>query len=468
MRIFKEEKGQILVFTALSMAVLLGFVGLATDVGQLFHVKRHLQTVADAAATAGALYDSYGESAVTAGKAAATANGVTDGTNGATVTINEPPLNGPNQGEAGFVEAIVSVPNSTFFMGLFGAPSVPVTARAVAGPGPGKACIYLMNSSGTDFSLQGSGTIEAPGGGTTCGVYSNSTSTASVTVNGNANYINTSYVGTMGGLSSSGHANTTPTPTTTNVPQQNPPDSLDISSDLPTDPLNSMSCIKPSGGKPYMNIAGSKYVDLLQSDLPSTIPSTGICIQGNVVLEGTSADPGGTLTLPAGLYVFTGQVGIGNNVDGSAGITLDINGDTGPSTEKILTVTSTTSVKLTAPQRDPGAGNPELGCTATGGACWGILFAAPPTNTETFDIQWGSSGNATTCLTVNQSDASDLHFDGLIDAPGVNVSLQDQGGYALVTGMVVGSLELKTGLLCVDNYAEAHRYSLLTSISLVE
>jgi len=467
MRIVKEEKGQILVFTALSMAVLLGFVGLATDVGQLFHVKRHLQTVADAAATAGALYDSYGVSAVTAGQAAAKANGVTDGVSGATVTINEPPLNGPNVGEAGFVEAIVSVPNNTFFMGLFGTPTVSVTARAVAGPGPGKACIYLMNSSGTDFSLQGSGTVEAPGGGTTCGVYSNSTSTASVTVNGNANDINTSYVGTMGGLSSSGNANTTPTPTTTNVPQQNPPDSMDLSSSLPS--LSSFAkCITPSGGKPLVNISGSKYVDLLQSDLPSSIPSTGICISGNVVLEGTSADPGGTLKLPAGLYVFTGQVGIGNNVDGSAGITLDINGDGNPPSENILTVMSTTNVKLTAPPRDPPPGNPELGCTATGGACWGILFAAPPSNDETFNIQWGSSGNASTCLTVNQSDASDLHFDGLIDAPGVNVSLQDEGGYALVTGMVVGSLELKTGLLCVDNYAEAHRYSLLTSISLVE
>ena len=40
MRILKEESGQVLVVTALSMFVLLGFVGFATDVGNLLRVRR--------------------------------------------------------------------------------------------------------------------------------------------------------------------------------------------------------------------------------------------------------------------------------------------------------------------------------------------------------------------------------------------------------------------------------------------
>ncbi len=460
MRIAKEESGQVLVFTALSIALLLGFVGLATDVGQLFHVRRHLQTVADAAATAGALYDSYGESSVTAGKNAATANGVTDGVNGATVTINEPPLHGPNIGETGFVEAIVSVPNNTFFMSLFGTPTVSVTARAVAGPGPGRACIYLMNTSGTDFSLQGSGTVEAPGGGTTCGIYSNSTSSNSVSVSGTANYINTAYVGTMGGLQASGNSsnsNTGPTPTTTYVPSMNPPDSLDLTLPNPS----TMTCITPSGTQ-LQNITGTKYTVLLQTDLPSSIPTGGLCISGNVMLQGTST---AQLVLPPGLYVFTGQVGIGNYVTGN-GITLDINGDNGPSIENVLSVTSTTQVYLSAPAP---VNKTDSGCTAVGGGCYSVIFAAPTTNNETFNIQWGSSSaSASSCQSLSASTAATLGFSGLIDAPDVNVYLQDQGGYALLTGMVVGSLDLKTGLLCVDNYAEANRYSPMTTISLVE
>ena len=457
MRTVKEESGQILVFTALSIALLLGFVGLATDVGQLFHVKRHLQIAADAAATAGALYESYGESAVTAGQAAATANGVANGVDGAKVFINEPPLNGPNVGQSGFVEAIVSTPNNTIFMSLFGTPTVSVVARAVAGPGPGRACIYLMNSTGTDFSLQGSAAVEAPGDKQTCGIYSNSTSSDSVSVSGQGNNIYTAFVGTMGGLSAGGNSNTIPTPVTTNVPQQSPPSSLDLT--LP-DP-STMKCITPSGSSTKIN--STYYTTLLQSDLPSgSTLSSAVCISGNVMLAGTSTGSG-MLTLPAGLYVFTGQVGIGNYVTGT-GITLDINGDSGPSIENILSVTSTTNVNLVAPSPGPG----DSGCKASGGACWSVLLAAPTTNDETFNIQWGSSGNANTCQTLSETTAAGLGFDGIIDAPDVNVTMQDEGGYAMITGMVVGTLQMQTGFLCVDNYSVTNRYSPLSTISLVE
>ena len=58
MKFKKNESGQVLVLTALSMSALLGFVGLATDVGVLFRVRHNLQIAADAAATTAALYQS--------------------------------------------------------------------------------------------------------------------------------------------------------------------------------------------------------------------------------------------------------------------------------------------------------------------------------------------------------------------------------------------------------------------------
>src|SRR5438045_5239496 len=102
-----DETGQVLVIAALSMTVLLGFVGLATDVGVLFCTRRTTQSAADAAAVAGALdylYNGSSSKAIAAGKAAATANGVTDGTGSAVVTISVPAADGPNAGTAGYIE----------------------------------------------------------------------------------------------------------------------------------------------------------------------------------------------------------------------------------------------------------------------------------------------------------------------------------------------------------------------------
>ena len=54
-RNWKDDKGQVLVLTALCMTMLLGFMAFAVDMGLLFHTKRNIQIAADAAAIAGAL-----------------------------------------------------------------------------------------------------------------------------------------------------------------------------------------------------------------------------------------------------------------------------------------------------------------------------------------------------------------------------------------------------------------------------
>jgi Flp pilus assembly protein TadG len=50
----RDERGQAIVLTVLSLVVLLGMAALVLDVGAWFHQKRHLQATADAAALAGA------------------------------------------------------------------------------------------------------------------------------------------------------------------------------------------------------------------------------------------------------------------------------------------------------------------------------------------------------------------------------------------------------------------------------
>jgi len=80
MKIFRDEDGQLMVFTALGMIMLLGLVALAVDVSLLFRAKRQAQIAADAGAIAGALELEYNgaSNVVTNSQNAALANGMTN------------------------------------------------------------------------------------------------------------------------------------------------------------------------------------------------------------------------------------------------------------------------------------------------------------------------------------------------------------------------------------------------------
>jgi uncharacterized membrane protein len=64
-----RESGQVIVFVAVLMVVLVAVVGLVTDGGMLFTQRRDLQNVADAAALAGAMQVDEGEYRASGGTA---------------------------------------------------------------------------------------------------------------------------------------------------------------------------------------------------------------------------------------------------------------------------------------------------------------------------------------------------------------------------------------------------------------
>src|SRR5208283_2269422 len=113
-RTMKGESGQVLILTALCLTVVVSFVGLAVDVGMLYRAERVMQTAADAGAIAAAFELPFGD-ATAAARADAALNGVTNGSNGATVTVNNPPLSGPNAGNSSYVEVIASQSQTLFF-----------------------------------------------------------------------------------------------------------------------------------------------------------------------------------------------------------------------------------------------------------------------------------------------------------------------------------------------------------------
>ncbi len=172
----RRETGIIVILAALSMFVLMAFMGLALDASFLYFQKRRMQTAADAAAYAGALEKLRGNSNTAATSAAmndSSLNGFTDQTDSVAVTVNIPPASGSKAGNSNFIEVIISQPQPTWFMRAMNFTSATVNARAVAGLGStNNGCVYALNrdtSQNTNgFFFNGTATATF-----SCGVFSN-------------------------------------------------------------------------------------------------------------------------------------------------------------------------------------------------------------------------------------------------------------------------------------------------------
>jgi hypothetical protein len=219
----KSEAGQALVFVAVGLVVLLGFVGLGIDMGTLRYQKRVQQTAADAAAIAGATNLTLG--GVQAGaQNASGANGFTDNSGGGAcaapptnlavgsvaVTVCNPPITGPHTGNADYVESYVSVGQPTYFMKIFGINSETITARAVAtnysGATQGSSnynCLITLgppSSSIEGVNINGNATLNA----STCGIADN----GNYNTQGNALDVNAGTFGVSGSPNISGPGGT--------------------------------------------------------------------------------------------------------------------------------------------------------------------------------------------------------------------------------------------------------------------
>ena len=85
----KDERGAILVFVAVSLVGLLGFAGLAIDLGRGYVTKVRLARAVDAAAIEAASNIRLGEAAAEQnGRAVAALNGVVDGENGTSLSLS--------------------------------------------------------------------------------------------------------------------------------------------------------------------------------------------------------------------------------------------------------------------------------------------------------------------------------------------------------------------------------------------
>jgi hypothetical protein len=163
-----------MILAAVTMVVLLGFMGLALDASYMYFHKRAMQTAADAGAYAGALEKLRGATDVTpASKKDTALNGFTDGSDNVTVEVNSPPTTGSRAGDNNFVEVVITHPQPTWFMRMLDYNSITVKARAVAGVGTtSNGCVFALNqdASNTNNGFFVNGTTNST---FACGVYSN-------------------------------------------------------------------------------------------------------------------------------------------------------------------------------------------------------------------------------------------------------------------------------------------------------
>ena len=199
----RSQRGYALISVTLSIIVLLGFAGLAVDATYLEHVKRRMQTAADAGAMAGAqaiLRKKTNTQIVTESLADTTLNGFTTGTSNSTVTVNHPPASGRYAGDANAVEVIVQQSNQPlWFMNALSASAATVAARAVAHLGAGDGCLYSLNATkASSLEVAGGAKVNVD-----CAILVDSSSNKALVVNGSPNNgpaITATEVGVVGGV----------------------------------------------------------------------------------------------------------------------------------------------------------------------------------------------------------------------------------------------------------------------------
>ncbi len=327
MSLFSARRSGFVLVTMLCCLVLLaGFLGLAIDTGYLEWVKTRLQTAADAAAIGGVQEIKMNGAAnvVTAAQGDAARNGFTDGQNGVTVTVNNPPSGGYSTTDPTGVEIIVAQKVATFFMGAVGASSVTLQARAVAHQASGTVCVVSLDSAAAGAFTASNGANVQSG----CGIMVDSASSTAFTVSGGTT-VKASSIWVTGGSTVTGGSSVTPTASTA-IPAM-------------SDPLANIS--PPSvGACTYTNT-------VVGGGLTKTLPPGVYC-------NGINLGNGAHITFaPAGTYILKGgglSIAGGVTVTGT-GVTF-YNTSGGGYSYQPFNFSNGATVTLTAPTTGPLAG----------------------------------------------------------------------------------------------------------------
>jgi len=266
----RRESGNVAVIVALSLPIVVGGAGLGVETSYWYYNGLKLQAVADAAAFAGALekVSSTDNSTVTA---AATQSAATNGLpTSAVITVNTPPLSGPNVARKA-VEVIVRQDLDRFFTAIFTQRQVAEQARAVALiTDASKACIRALNPTASKAALfSGSAAIKLKG----CSVMANSIASDAIKLQGAASLAADCLI-SVGGVSLS---NPVTMVCKSAITQALP--APDPFADLPV-PATSNPCMNVNGGKSAQTIQPGTYCNGLSLSGDVTLSPGVYVVQG--------------------------------------------------------------------------------------------------------------------------------------------------------------------------------------------
>jgi hypothetical protein len=223
--ILPDDRGGAAIIVGLSMSLLVGMVGFGVEVGSWYATKRHNQTASDAAAL-GAAYNMYmtGNAGQVqhAAEVDAAKNAVSPGST-ISITAVTPPVTGAYVGKSSAVEVTIVEKPALLFTSLLGR-IVDLRVRSVAEVKIlGEACVLSLSPSAPiGIQLTGSANMNLDG----CGMFSNATSSTSMTTAGGAQLqVVADYFAMVGGFKSNGSADPvldTEPPLTGQAPMKDP------------------------------------------------------------------------------------------------------------------------------------------------------------------------------------------------------------------------------------------------------
>lgn len=277
----RKRRGTVSALVAILLPVSIGVAALGLDVSILFLQRRQAQSIADAAALAGA-YALYNGSSFSAAQSAAIAIAAKGG-----VTLSASQVTQP---QTGYVSVSVTVTGPRYFSAIWGAGNMSATATAVARAATSAystAAILVLDPTGTAITLSGTTSVTATNGS----IIVSSTSSSSIVSSG-APSITTPQLDLSGQITYSGS-----NPDKATVTKYGQPST--------TDPLASVPAPSSSG----MTVQSSSAITLSGSQTRTLSPGV---YDGGFTLSGSSA-----ITLSPGMYYINGG---GITMSGSSGI----------------------------------------------------------------------------------------------------------------------------------------------------
>ncbi|HEX3497339.1 MAG TPA: hypothetical protein VHT02_09265 [Methylocella sp.] len=147
-RFMRDRSGGYAVMFGLMAPIVIGTLTLGIETGLWYSTQETIQGAANSSAISAAVGINAGNmNAALQADAVAASNGFVNDANGTTVTVNQPPLSGPNVATPGAVEVIVKQHQKLLFSSPLLKSPVVVQGRAVAVAGSGIPCVIPLNPS---------------------------------------------------------------------------------------------------------------------------------------------------------------------------------------------------------------------------------------------------------------------------------------------------------------------------------